>query len=371
MREQRAIESAEPTADPLRIIFEKMRCRVITDEEAKKFDVTNEVWHSIETRLDARELINIQARGEVATGKTTVACGLAYEINMRMGTNPKLVEQLNKLIFSDQVEFIRWKDKTNGNVCIIIDEYNDMIQTGYNATTEETLFDYYSNVFAQKYVHRISCAPSHVIDRNCYLFLDVEGRDIGKKVTRCKVTYRDIVTGECAVIGHFNMFVGDIIKMPFYEKYRKKKFKRMELLEKGGIRDLRELEFAFVSLNVFYRLSKLAKIRRVTPVVIGKAVDIVRRKEGRVYSMLTVNEIVARCKGLLDLLYDKTRTVEDYKKALLLYNAAKDSKRGVLYKARMDKLKEAYDGINEVFATALYDEAKMSSIYNDYINMVV
>ena len=180
-------------------------------------------------------MVNIQVRGDPTTGKSTVAGKITLMTNKILGVPDKITKALNRMIFSDQIEFIRWTKRKLGNVCIQIDEWNRMIQTGYNATTEMTLFDYYSDVFAQRFVHRVSCAPSMVVDRNCYLFLDIEGRDLEKKATRLKVTYRDIITGDAMVVGYMDIFVGDVMLMDWYKLYREKKFKRMTLLEQNGM----------------------------------------------------------------------------------------------------------------------------------------
>lgn len=350
-----SLRDAEILTDPLRVAYLELKEKAVTEEEAKRFDVTELVWYSLETRLKAREQINIQIRGDPTTGKSTLGSKFKFRINTMLSVAPAVLSASNKLIFSDQVEFLRWIGMKMNNICIQIDEFNRMIATGYNATTEMTLFDYYSDVFAQRFVHRVSCAPSQMIDRNCYLILDIEGRDLERKVTRVKVTYRDIITGDEMVVGHMDVYVGDIMIMPWYKKYREKKFKRMELLENNGIRDVRELEFAFISIKAFTQLSEMAKTKKVPISTVNKTVDIIRRSQGRIYSMLTMNEISSRCKGLLDLLTDK----HNYMK---LQNKAKED-------WQVEGYQKSIDVISRVFGTGLTDETRLAHIYLSYINM--
>lgn len=351
------IEEAQILTDPLRQIFNEVKETAISEEEAKQVNITNSVWHSFETRLASNEPINVQIRGDPATGKSTVGSKIGITISRDIGMNQGQLDAYNRFIFSDQIEFLRFMSSKMKNIAIVIDEWNRMVNTGYNATTEMTLFDYYSDVFAQRFVHRISCAPSNVVDKNCYLFMDIEGRDLEKKVTRLKVIYKDIVTGESLVIGHFDIFVGDTMQTPWYAKYREKKFKRMELLERNGIRDIRELEFADVSLKAFGILSETAKTVRIKVNTINKTVDMVRRKQGRIYSMLTMNEITGRVKGLLDLLHEKK----------LLEKRFDKMKMG----QEKNQVRRAIDNINEIFTLGLQDETRLAHIYYSYINMSV
>lgn len=355
--QQEQIHKPKILTDPLRQIFNEVKETAISEEEAKTVNVTNSVWHSFETRLASNEPINCQIRGDPATGKSTVGSKIGLTISREIGLNQGILDGYNKFIFSDQIEFLRFMNTKMENIAIVIDEWNRMVNTGYNATTEMTLFDYYSDVFAQRFVHRISCAPSNVVDKNCYLFLDIEGRDLEKKVTRLKVIYKDIVTGESLVIGHFDIYVGDTMQMPWYGKYREKKFKRMELLEKNGIRDIRELEFADVALRAFLILSDTAKTVRIKTNTINKTVDMVRRQQGRIYSMLTMNEITGRVKGLLDLLNEKKSLERKFGKMKM-----GEEKNMVM---------RAIENIDKIFKLGLQDETRLANIYNSYINMSV
>jgi len=296
-------KGADITADPLRVRFTRLCNLLITEQEALGFDVSNMMWMSFEERIKAGEAINVQIRGEVTTGKSTVASVIMEFVNTVLKKDKGIMDHLNTRIFSDQIEFIRWIKKKEEHICIQIDEWNSMVTTGYNATTEMTLFDHYSDVFAQRYVHRVSCAPSKMIDMNCYLLLDIEGRDKNKGVTRCKATYRDVVSQRTCVIGFVDIYVGDVRKKEWYAKYRLKKFKRMELLEKHGYRDIRELEYARVALKTWRKMcisGQYIKHDRDTIMAFAQAVV---EEEGKVYSIVTMARIASDAKSLLGLQY--------------------------------------------------------------------
>jgi len=318
--------------DKLKFLFTKARAKLLTEDEALQNNLTQVFWETLKDKIEHGELINIGVRGEVRTGKSTVAIKIAWELNKfleKVGKNQDISTKMYKYIFSDQTEFLRFINSEIFNVAITIDEFNRMASTGLNATTEEALFDYYSDVFAGKYIHRISCSPDVITDKNANIILDTIGKDEKKGIVRCKLMYRDIVSKSSIILGYVDIYVGDLIetweketkpiffKRPhelkdkkdinelrnsdFYSRYQIKKYDRMDLLEKHGVRDIREPEYASIILDTLKELQDLAKIGKISHEIILTTVDEIRRRNKRIYSILALNEISTKARAILSV----------------------------------------------------------------------
>ena len=160
-----------------------------------------------------------------------------------------------------------------------------MGETGFNATTEQAMYKEHSDLFAQEYIHKISCSPSHIQDKNSDIILDFMGLDEESKVSQFRVSYRDVTEYMPCVLGVINIYVGDIMEMPFYKKYREKKFKRLDLLKKHGVRNIRELEYSRMVTAVYNEMKELARIKQQSNEIILSVLDTERRKQKMQYSI--------------------------------------------------------------------------------------
>lgn len=334
-KKDKNISPLDPQADPLRYLFMEMKDKLVPESEAIKNDLTQTFWETVVYKLRIGQLLNIASRGEVRTGKSTVIIKIAWQINKmieKLGKNKDISNNMNKYIFSDQTEFLRFIDQDIMHVCIAIDEFNRMAATGLNATTEESLFAFYSDVFAGKYIHRVTASPDVITDKNANIILDVQGNDNDKKVTRLKLTYRDISSKQQMVLGFVDIYVGDVIenwekyvrpiflkndksledgeilakyrKIDFYVRYQIKKYKRMDLVDKHGVRDIRELEFSTIVLQTLEELRDYAKFNKVSPELVLSTVDEIRRKHKRIYTLFVLNEISSKVRAILSLYHE-------------------------------------------------------------------
>lgn len=192
------------------------------EDFVKMNDLTGMIINVIHDVISAGEKINWVVRGEVIGGKSTVMDTLVEEINVFLMKRKELFfnhielkankDELKsfdnyKMIVADQIEFITLIKRQLWNCGIGIDEFNRLGETGANSSIESTLYQTYSDIFAQQRVHTISCAPSIIGDSNCWLILDVIGKDKINMITRVKVIYRDIITGQQLAIGRADIFV--------------------------------------------------------------------------------------------------------------------------------------------------------------------
>lgn len=174
--EDEQVSFTKARINPLKERYLKVKEELITEVSLmRKSGNINELFGDyIEWKLKNRQLINIQIRGQVRTGKSTVGLTLMMWINSEL-VRVMLREELPntyECIMGDQTEFLRFAKKGTKNVCILVDEYNKMAESGANATTEKNLLDDYSSRFAAWYVHRIGCSPVGTIDHLAEVFLD-------------------------------------------------------------------------------------------------------------------------------------------------------------------------------------------------------
>lgn len=280
-------------------------------EEILKNDITNILWSGLTKSLEHKELVNISIRGKTGSSKSTTGCKIMYVLIrklMEIGKikpmkDKELQEYLYSRISSDQTEFLRFalRRKEKGATAALIDEFSTMGETGFNATTEAALYKEHSDLFAQEEVNKISCSPTHINDRNADIILDVVGMNEEKKITRVIVNYRDTTEWMIFPLGMADIYVGDIMEMEFYKRYRTKKFKRLDLLKKHGIRNIKELEFAIITMATYDAMKDVAYIKKQSEDLIMGIIEGKRRELKMQYSMLTLNYVVMSVKGILDL----------------------------------------------------------------------
>lgn len=270
-----------------------------TEDKIRKDDVTELLEHELFDKLKYKELINMQIIGQVTTGKSTL--GIEYMLKVNEWLKKK--SSMHNICY-DQIEYIRrMRDKTLNEVCLLIDEWNEMGETGFNATTENAQINYYSDIQAQRYIHRISCAPKNITDQNADIVLEVLSANKKERTTAFLVHYRLVKPYEVVLqlCGHANIEVENALDCSFYKSYRVKKFAKMDFMIENGIKDVREIYQAKVILQVFEELQYTAKVMNVTRDIIVNFVEKIRREERDVYSILAMEDVIRKAQGLLAL----------------------------------------------------------------------
>ena len=184
---------------------------------------------------------------------------------------------------------------------IMIDEYNKMGETGVNSSTEIALFEFYSELFASRHIHRVTCSPRTIIDNNATIILTVIGKNTEAKTTRLRLQYRNNEDRNIKTLGYIDINVAETIQQDFYRRYVEKKRKRQDLLDKHGVRGIKELEFAILTLQTYNDLSDIAKIKKIEPDLILSIIDENRRKNKMHYSLPTLTFLIMQVKGMLAL----------------------------------------------------------------------
>lgn len=272
---------------------------VRTDEDIRQDDISDLVDQEIEDKIHNKELVNIQIIGQVTSGKST----LAIHYLLKVAKLLKFTPTINN-IQGDQSEYLRKvRDPAIGNTCLMIDEWNQLGETGFNATTESALLTYYSDVQAQRYIHRISCAPRELVDPNADIVLEVLTTDRFKQSTTFLVYYRLVKASEerLQLCGRATVSVSDAIKCDFHQAYRKKKFAKMDFIIQHGIRDVRELEYARIILAAYIDLKPLVVAMNVKNDLAASTIEKIRRENKEFFSILTSEDVIRKVVGLLSL----------------------------------------------------------------------
>lgn len=271
----------------------------IPEDEIRKEDITKELFLEIKDRIKNKNLINMQINGNVTTGKSTLGIYFVQHILTLLDKSLSIQN-----ITGDQVEFLRViKNPKITNTALLIDEWNELGETGLNSTTDKSLFQYYSDVQAQRYIHKVSCAPKEFVDPNSDIILDIVSADKVRKVTHFLISFRfSKAEGEVIqLIGRGTINVSEILTNEVYNKYRDKKFRKMELVYSHGIRDVREIEQADIIVRVWKEMKNLANLMVVDRGVISNYVDKVRREKSELLSLLSVEDIIRKIHGLMQL----------------------------------------------------------------------
>jgi hypothetical protein len=289
--------------DSISLAYQEMKGDIITDEEALKIDRTQDFFSSLRTRVRRGMSIRITINGWSGTGKSVSGLSIAKKIakfieEVRLNNNINIYDYISQ----DQTEMIRAIRELK-NIPYVVDENNRLSRGGFNASVETDLFGHICDVHGQKGVHFILCAvnPNYSQDNVSQFKLEPIGWNYNTKVNTFKLSYREPGRNFC-VLGSLPIYVGDIIEDPRYKHYVKKKFSRMDLLDKYGVRDIRELEMSRVTLIALESL----KVFETAPVkmpleVVSLKVKNVLQKEKLIYSMLGSTEIDQRVRGLLNI----------------------------------------------------------------------
>lgn len=351
-------EQIEVHGSILKYMYFELKDVLASEQDLLQNNITNEFYDNMDECIEHNIPLNIAIKGDVGSSKSTVAWVIDDYQNTRI--EKKIGKKIDryKTCFSDQIEFIRFTSNEEWDKAIIVDEFSRIAETGLNATTESALLDYYSDVFAQRRINKIACSPSRIMDKNATIILEYIGKNEEKLISRFKVIYRDVADGyNMRTLGYVDFYVGDIIKKDFYLKYREKKFKRMELLDKHGVRDIRDLEFSGIVLQSIEILKGVIKDGNKADLtdLIHSVVSKVCRKEKRIYSYLTLTEIGSRVRAIISL-YSM-----EYKTEIKLQKAKTEMERVGL----LDK----FSNVKKLLKEELEEQEKRYKLYNEYLDI--
>lgn len=146
---------------------------------------------------------------------------------------------------------------------------------------------------AQRFVHRFTATPSNQPDPTSTIILTVVNRNKKEMKTICKVYYCDYNTfGNKVFLGYAWFDVHTIVDSELERLYRIIKAKRWELLNKHGIRDLREAERADILLDTLSEVEETAQYVDYDGTILKPLVEKKLQDKKRVASMAYRDDLV-------------------------------------------------------------------------------
>jgi hypothetical protein len=337
-------------------LFEKLAIDNANNlEESKKIfeevDLSPIFWDGIDFVIKNGELVNLQINAQVRKGKSTLGCELGdgiIEKLVKYNHKPKgYTMNINNIVRSQQEYSDVMKRGNLANDFILIDEFDAMDDTGENSSVEQRLREKMSDIFAGLYVHKVSCSPTDVVDKNADLFIEVIATNKERRETlthiyfnlmqngvrtkipigRCVFSVAKVISRWVEIQGIFiknyemnnakelgeilsendlkqlnkdNNLIESIRKEDYYVDYMVRKYFKMKLTTKEGIYNSRDLDNAEIILDVVLENKEMAMYTDSFDINMVKAyVDIVARRNKMVLSLIGKKEIIDKSMGIL------------------------------------------------------------------------
>jgi hypothetical protein len=274
----------------------------MTDEsEIETIDMTNTFFKELKTMVLNKEMWKINMNGLPSTGKSTAAMAMADIILKDCFKRRFSIYDLDR----DQQEHSkRIRDPEITNTVRVIDEWNALEDTGENSTVEAASASYFSDVMAQRNIYTVACSPKESPDSNASIFLEVVHAEKTTGITHCKLFYKIFSGGieNLQILGFVNIDVNYILKQPWYQEYRRRKFEKMDLILKEGIFRPRVLEYASIILEVVTKLKSLTRMSSlINPNIVRNYIKIEYRKTKNIQSIVGEELATREVMGILDL----------------------------------------------------------------------
>jgi hypothetical protein len=314
------MKTQQVTVDSLKALYLELKDKLIPEQDIKE-DITTLFWRGIRQKLEKGERIQIGCTGQTTKGKSTIGMKIKWTIHriIKEMYEQKIIKKTTyqgqkdeyDLIAANQIEFLRIARRNDiYQVCAQIDEFSKMGESGANATTEQNLMEWYNNVCAQRYIHMVLCTPENDYDKYSILILKIIDVDKQKNITKCRLYYNDPSDQRPYLIGYVTINVEDIIQQPWYKTYRQKKDYAMNLLLQESVKDLRELEFALVSLITYQKCKRLAEVGVKDTDIIGTKADETIREVKAVYSFVSKADVISKVKALITPITEIRRAIK-------------------------------------------------------------
>lgn len=406
MFEKLAIDNANEIED-VQKVFDRM-------------DLTNVFWNGIDFMIKNNELVNIQINAQVRKGKSTLGCSIGENIAkllVKYNKKPKEFEfKINNIVRSQQEYSDIMKRGNLSNDIILIDEFDAMDDTGENSSVEQKLREKMSDIFAGLYVHKVSCSPNDVIDKNADIFIEIiatnkERREtlthiyfnllqngvktkipIGKCVFSVAKVINNWVNFEPTFVNNYelnnmisqgkklsknelsklekeNKLIEEYRKKDYYIEYMIRKYFKMNLTTKEGIYNSRELDNAEIILDIVNQLKDMAKHTDSFDINMVKAyTDIVARKRKMVLSLIGKKEIIDKAMGILlqyKALQKNLKLIEKEEKKIRILNKSYSKEIKELNKAKTS------DNVKEIMAKEIiYQKEYKNDTFKDKMDVL-
>lgn len=221
--------------------------------EALSRNMTGLFYNFLRYKVAHREVITLEAKGPVRSGKSTAGISICKYISMNTG-----VKFTVKMICPNEQYYNQLIPKAEANSCILVDEQLEQ-HTGTGAFREMQHTEDLGNIIAKLCIHSVWVHPNEFVGRNAQYGLETCGRNLELKLT--KMLLYDLSQ---KTFGISSMPLGYVI-VPKYDdpeferEYERKKDVHIDELreEKVGVRQQRKLDMGFaLARNPLYRKLK-------------------------------------------------------------------------------------------------------------------
>lgn len=291
--------------DDCKYIYHKKRDMMgISHGNILQEDITPYFWNTLKYWIENEHNNPITVVGETTSGKSTVALAVMnFFADLIEKKYNKKIDRYSR-ICSDMIEFNRRMNEGEENNVLQTDEWSDMNSTSLNSSTETSMFNTILKMSAQRDIRQIFATPHNNTPYTfaSTLILQVIGRNAKTKTTLCKLTYHDVGEEIFLPLGVVNIDVSKVLEADWYKKYREKKFKRLDLMEKHGVRDIRELENSKIVLELKEELSECSQIakKKISRDFLNMSVKQYLQRNKYFFSIMGDTEIGSRLMGILD-----------------------------------------------------------------------
>ena len=363
-----------PQLNFFKLFYEEIKDKGLSEDEIfSSYDHTEMFFKVMYDMIVNKEPWVNAIVGDPASGKSTIMWLIVKKGNDIMravkflfkrenGTiDEKRMKNFSDLgqVVADQNEFLGLIKEELWSCFIGVDEYNRLADTGLNSSIDTILNATYSDIFAQQNVNRVSCSPSTISDINTWLVLEIYGKNKKEGITTCKLIYRDIVSNTKQIIGRVDFDVKETLKEEGYKKYRERKFKRMELLQRRGIRKFSEMIISEIVLKVYEDLEKIVfEDRKVDPDVVLSSVKQMMKELKFFGSMLTETEVSSEVRNLLGLKHNLMRDS---------IKVWKEESKEEVNKDLVKRLKFRIKMVEEKLKGAINYHKRMEEIHKEYL----
>ena len=324
---------------------------------------TPELMNHFQAEINKGKLISGQFLGKVAGGKSTAAATLAWHINEQLLKKKMLLDYW----LPDQIAFARFcQTFKHKHVCLIIDEWNPMSETGLGATTEQKHIEHINKVEAQWFRHRFSCSPDVQSDLSADLLFDVADIDKNAQKTYCLLRYKFLYLGSYVtqLIGHIELDVSETLKQPWYQTYITRKFRKMDLLNDHGIKDDRDFDEAELAVKVIDEMEALAESGIMSSQLVKVYTKVVLKNVTMHTSWPQRHEMVEEVMGMLQAIRQKAILKSKLMKNMKFLRAAnsqgrEDHETRIMQEQRQElekhlqKLTEVIESIKQNYITVI------------------
>ena len=276
----------------LQMYAENLARHPTNEEETAQVNMTPLYFKEIEREIANGEIVKQQINAKPRQAKSTEGIALAiWILNLVRKYYPKECGDkqfsMSNIARDDQELAKMMRNPDLMFSIIMIDENNALEETGENATTEMAQKEVFSDVQAGRYVHNIYVCPEKVMDKNVDIKLIIRNREKGlihnylyyklPLVGWVFLGYVDVDVSklienwETRVKRRFYQYLKDKdengrkfieywMKRDFYVEYQVKKYEKMELMNREGVLRPRELDYAYIVLEVIEKTKGLVEL---------------------------------------------------------------------------------------------------------------